>query len=81
LSGPPHEARLELKVAEKARLALFKALKPEVESKAPGCDVAMTFNGEKLIITFNARSLSRLRAVLNSYLRWIKSICEAIDVT
>jgi len=52
LSGPPHEARLELKVAEKARLALFKALKPEVESKAPGCDVAMTFNGEKLIITF-----------------------------
>ena len=39
----------------------------------------MYIDGEKLIIKLSAKSLSRLRAVMNSYLRWIKSISEVIE--
>lgn len=34
--------------------------------------------GEKIIVRLRAKSLSRLRAVLNSYLRWMKSISEVV---
>lgn len=34
---------------------------------------------EKIIIRLSAKSLSRLRAVINSYLRWVKSILEVIE--
>jgi len=57
---------------------LFSALKPECEDKGKGFSAEITIDGEKLIIKLSARSLSRLRAVLNSYLRWIKSISETI---
>ncbi|MHC1629115.1 MAG: KEOPS complex subunit Pcc1 [Candidatus Nezhaarchaeales archaeon] len=57
---------------------LYLALKPEIEEKTRGFTIEVFFEGEKLIIRFNAKSLSRLRAILNSYLRWIKSIYEII---
>ncbi|MEM2214513.1 MAG: KEOPS complex subunit Pcc1 [Candidatus Nezhaarchaeales archaeon] len=58
---------------------LFLALKPESEEKGKGFSVELSMEGEKLIIRLSAKSLSRLRAVINSYLRWIKSILEVIE--
>jgi len=58
---------------------LFSALKPECEDKSRGFSAEIYINGEKLIIKLSAKSLSRLRAVMNSYLRWIKSIYELVE--
>jgi tRNA threonylcarbamoyladenosine modification (KEOPS) complex Pcc1 subunit len=58
---------------------LLLALKPECEDRAKGFSAEMYIDGEKLIIKLSAKSLSRLRAVMNSYLRWIKSISEVIE--
>ncbi|MEM2535025.1 MAG: KEOPS complex subunit Pcc1 [Candidatus Nezhaarchaeales archaeon] len=58
---------------------LFLALKPESEEKGKGFSVELSMEGEKLIIRLSAKSLSRLRAVITSYLRWIKSILEVIE--
>jgi len=44
-----------------------------------GFSSEICIDGEKLIIRLSAKSLSRLRAVMNSYLRWIKSISEVIE--
>lgn len=57
----------------------FLAFKPESEEKGKGFSVELSIEEEKLIIRLNAKSLSRLRAVINSYLRWIKSILEVIE--
>ncbi|MEM4576832.1 MAG: KEOPS complex subunit Pcc1 [Candidatus Nezhaarchaeales archaeon] len=57
---------------------LFSALKPESEERGKGFSVEISMEGEKIIVRLRAKSLSRLRAVMNSYLRWIKSISEII---
>jgi len=79
LSYHQHSAVIKVK-AEEQRLVkiLYLALKPETEERTRGFSIEISFEGEKLIIRFNAKSLSRLRAILNSYLRWIKSIHEVL---
>jgi tRNA threonylcarbamoyladenosine modification (KEOPS) complex Pcc1 subunit len=64
---------------ERELSVLFLALKPECKDGGRGFSVEITIDREKLIIKLSAKSLSRLRAVLNSYLRWIKSIFEAVE--
>lgn len=58
---------------------LFLSFKPESEEKGKGFSIELSMEGEKLIIRLSAKSLSRLRAIINSYLRWIKSISEVIE--
>ena len=58
---------------------LFSALKPECEDKGRGFSVQIVIDGKKLIIKLSGKSLSRLRAVTNSYLRWIKSIFKIVE--
>jgi len=69
---------LEIIVEEPLKTIICKALKPEVEEEKWDTKVTMTSEGERLIIKFNAKSLGKLRAILNSYLRWIKSVCEVL---
>ncbi|MEM0232680.1 MAG: KEOPS complex subunit Pcc1 [Candidatus Nezhaarchaeales archaeon] len=75
-----HSATITVK-AQKQGLSkvLYLALKPESEEKGRGFSVEISMEGEKLIIRLSAKSLSRLRAIINSYLRWIKSILEVIE--
>jgi len=80
LSYQQHSATITVE-AQRQGLSkiLFLALKPESEEKGKGFSVELSMEGEKLIIRLSAKSLSRLRAVINSYLRWIKSILEVIE--
>jgi tRNA threonylcarbamoyladenosine modification (KEOPS) complex Pcc1 subunit len=78
LSYRQHSAKIIIRGEGRELNVLFSALKPECEDKGKGFSAEITIDGEKLIIKLSARSLSRLRAVLNSYLRWIKSISETI---
>ncbi|MDI9619857.1 MAG: KEOPS complex subunit Pcc1 [Candidatus Nezhaarchaeota archaeon] len=80
MSCHQHSATIEIFVEDKAlKKAICSALKPEVEGASKGFNVKATFEGEKLIIRFYSKSLSRLRAVLNSYLRWTNAICEVVS--
>jgi len=79
LSCHQHSAVIEIEAKEHQLIKiLYLALKPETEEKSRGFTIETSFEREKLIIRFNAKSLSRLRAILNSYLRWIKSIHEVL---
>ena len=55
--------------------AMYEALKPEVDSM-PRTHYKASIELSKLSVklTIEAHSLSKLRAALNSYLRWITSI-------
>ncbi|MDH5815846.1 MAG: KEOPS complex subunit Pcc1 [Candidatus Nezhaarchaeota archaeon] len=80
MSCQQHSATITIK-AQRQDLSkiLFLALKPESEEKGKGFSVELFMEEEKIIIRLSAKSLSRLRAVINSYLRWVKSILEVIE--
>ncbi len=79
MSYQQHSAKIVIRGEECGLNILFSALKPECEEKGRGFSAEMVIDGEKLIIKLSAKSLSRLRAVTNSYLRWIKSIFEIVE--
>lgn len=75
-----HSATITVKARRRdLSRTFFLAFKPESEEKGKGFSVELSIEEEKLIIRLNAKSLSRLRAVINSYLRWIKAILEVIE--
>jgi len=74
-----HSAKIIIEGEEHKLGVLFSALKPESEDRGRGFSAEISIDEEKLIIRLSAKSLSRLRAVTNSYLRWIKSIFEVIE--
>jgi len=59
--------RAEIKVKENAEI-LYNALKYE---EAPRCITKFELEDGKLTIMIEAKSVSNLRAALNSFLRWI----------
>jgi tRNA threonylcarbamoyladenosine modification (KEOPS) complex Pcc1 subunit len=79
LSYRQHNAEIIVRGKEHELSTLFSALKPECEDRGTSFSAEIFIDGEKLIIKLSAKSLSRLRAVMNSYLRWIKSISEVIE--
>ncbi len=70
---------VELRSSKGAR-ALYSSLKPEVSSMAQrGFSSSVDFSEEgppMVRILIEAPTLSRLRAALNSYLRWLSSFKE-----
>ena len=71
---------VELKSSKGAR-ALYSSLKPEASSMARrgfSSSVDLSEEGSPNVSIFiEAPTLSRLRAALNSYLRWLSSFKEA----
>jgi len=62
---------------------MLNSLRPETR-KSPGSRSRTTVEEEdgSLIITFEARDTSALRAAINAYLRWIsltRNILESVD--
>jgi KEOPS complex subunit Pcc1 len=63
--------RLEF-LSEKQLKVVLEALKPETETSSTNrSKVHMKTNNQSLILEFNARDTSALRASMNSYLRLI----------
>ena len=79
MSCQQHSAKIVIRGEERELSVLLSAIKPESEDRAKGFSAEVYIDGEKLIIKLSAKSLSRLRAVMNSYLRWIKSISEVVE--
>lgn len=66
--------------SEKILETVFNSLKPETLSAPTKRSRAHIWvNGKTLMIKFEARDTTALRAALNSYLRWIKLIVEIIQ--
>ena len=60
---------------------IYEALMPEVEKPATvRSRVDLERNGEFLILKIEAMDTVALRAALNAYLRWIKSMLGVLEV-
>ena len=70
------EVRLKLDSEEDAR-AIYSSLKPEADSMSGRhYRASLRLEGSEVSLTLEAGSLSKLRAALNSYLRWMYSAIE-----
>lgn len=74
-------AVLKLKFLEKKQLdAIFVALEPETRVKlASRSKVGIKRQDDSLILVFEAKDTSALRAAINSYLHWIRLMKDALD--
>jgi tRNA threonylcarbamoyladenosine modification (KEOPS) complex Pcc1 subunit len=74
-------ATLKLKFEEKRQLdAIFRALEPETRVKlASRSKVEIKRQDDYLVLVFEAKDTSALRAAVNSYLRWIRLMKDALD--
>jgi tRNA threonylcarbamoyladenosine modification (KEOPS) complex Pcc1 subunit len=52
---------------------IFKSLSPELEQNIPKTSVELSHHGTILSLNIQSNDLSSLRAVCNSYLRWIST--------
>lgn len=60
---------------------VFQALKPEVHiSQKLESKIQIKVEDSVLILFFEAQSTSRLRAIINSYLRWVITAINTIEV-
>ncbi|HVP92133.1 MAG TPA: KEOPS complex subunit Pcc1 [Acidobacteriota bacterium] len=67
--------------SEKHSGIIFEALMPEVKTSATVRSRAdLEKNGESLILKIEAMDTVALRAALNAYLRWIKSMLGVLEV-
>jgi len=59
---------------------VYKALQPELAvSRAFGSKVQISAKDNLLSLGFHAQSTATIRALINSYLRWIMMIKEALS--
>ena len=67
--------------SERYLKAVLNALKPE-RSSSDRSRIKVEEEGGKLIVSFEAKDTSALRAAINAYLRWIsltQNILESVD--
>ncbi len=61
--------------------ALFAAIAPEVKHAKLGvAKVSITREGGSIMLKIDASSLAALRALLNSYIRWLSTSLEVIEL-
>jgi len=76
-----HLARLALAGRGKRRLlAAYEAMSPEALRTARGASVTLSMRGGTLFLHFEADTVPALRALVNSYLRWLSMIEETLNV-
>lgn len=73
---------LRIEFEEERRAAtLYAALLPEVRASKPGfAEVSMVLEGSSLRLEVDGRSLAAVRALLNSYIRWLSTSLEVMDL-
>jgi tRNA threonylcarbamoyladenosine modification (KEOPS) complex Pcc1 subunit len=73
-----HRALLEVALPSSIEAqALYYSLKPEsISMSSRGLRSSITLEGTRIEIVVEASTLSKLRAALNSYLRWLASFKE-----
>lgn len=59
---------------------VYKALIPEVNiSQKAGVKTSLKVKDSIITLQIEAQSIARLRAILNSYLRWVSTIIDTIE--
>ena len=66
--------------SDKHLLSILKALKPETKKLGNRSKVNINKDGSFIILTVEAKDTVALRATLNTYLRWIGSAIETLEV-
>ena len=57
---------------------LYRALQPETRSnKSKAAKVALRAEGHMIILTIESSTIAAMRALLNSYIRWV---CISLDI-
>jgi len=57
---------------------LYRTLLPEAETtRSRGAHISLRLEGPDLVIEIKAASIAPLRALLNSYIRWV---CISLDI-
>jgi len=65
---------------ERQAKVMLKALKPETEtSPARRSRVGIELDGRRILLRFQAKDTTALRASINSYTRWVKLIEETLS--
>ncbi len=60
---------------------VYKALRPETEvSRASGSGVQISVEENVLTLCFSSQKTAALRALVNSYLRWVMMINDVVTV-
>ena len=75
------KATVRIKVSSPAHLtSLLEALKPETKRLGNRSKVEIDRDGFFIILNFEAKDIIALRAALNTYLRWIGSTLDTLEV-
>jgi tRNA threonylcarbamoyladenosine modification (KEOPS) complex Pcc1 subunit len=81
LVGEQQEAQLAIVMAEEREASMtYLALKPETLRAIGESEVALSVHDKTLLVDFTAETISRLRALINSYLRWVTMISRTLEV-
>jgi tRNA threonylcarbamoyladenosine modification (KEOPS) complex Pcc1 subunit len=81
LVGEQQEAQLAIVMAEEREASMTcLALKPETLRAIGESEVALSVHGKTLLVDFRAETVSGLRALINSYLRWVTMVSRTLEV-
>ena len=72
-------SRLEFQLGETEANVIYQSLKVEGEHQIPRTNVSLRRSGDKVFINIEAEDSSALRACINSYINWIKSLTNLLD--
>lgn len=75
------KASVRIKVVSQEYLpSLYRALIPELKKVSDRAKVKIDKDNSAIILNVEAKDTTALRASLNTYLRWISSNIEALEV-
>lgn len=75
------KAQLAIVMAEEREASMtYLALKPETLRTVGESEVALSVHDKTLLVDFRAETVSGLRALINSYLRWVTMISRTLEV-
>jgi len=65
---------------ERRILTAYEAMSPEAVKTTRGASVALSLRDGTLFLNFEANTVPALRALVNSYLRWLSMIEDVLDM-
>jgi len=71
---------LSFEIGRRKADVICQALGVEGKHRVPGTSVSISIHGDLLRIEINARDSSSLRASINSYLNWLSSLTNLLDI-
>lgn len=75
------KASIRIKISsDEHLLSLLEALKPETKRPSHRSKVNIGRDGSFIILNVEAKDTVALRATLNTYLRWIGSMIDSLEV-